>query len=139
MINSKGFTLLEMMVVVAIIAILVAISTPIYQGFITKSKRSAASVCLMESSHFLERNYTLAMRYDQTSSGEDIALSNSSCKNSLSSDYQISIVSIDETTYTIQAQPIGLQASRDDECGTMTIDEIGTKTVSGSAAVSRCW
>lgn len=135
---NKGFTLLEMMVVVAIIAILTAVSIPIYQGFITKSKRSAASVCLLESAHFLERNYTLAMRYDQDSSGNDISMPATSCRQSLSQDYTFSVVS-DETTYTLSAIPKGIQASRDTECGTLSINEESQKTVSGTKPVGQCW
>ena len=72
--TSKGFTLVEVMVVVAIIGILAAIAYPSYQDSVVKSKRGAAVSCLMEQVQFMERFYSTNLRYDQTTAGAPVGL-----------------------------------------------------------------
>ena len=56
--RARGFTLIELMVVVAIIAILAAIAYPSYTNHVVKTRRAAATACVMEAAHFMERYYT---------------------------------------------------------------------------------
>ena len=67
--RHTGFTLIEVMIVVAVIGILAAIAYPSYQESVTKTRRSAAQGCLVEMAQFMERFYTTNMRYDQTAAG----------------------------------------------------------------------
>src|SRR3546814_8292194 len=58
-----GFTLIELMVVVAIIAILASIAYPAYTDYIVQTRRSAGAACLLEQAQFMERYYTTNMGY----------------------------------------------------------------------------
>src|SRR3546814_7599636 len=61
--QMRGFTLIELMVVVAIIAILASIAYPAYTDYIVKTRRSAGAACLLEQAQFMERYYTTNMGY----------------------------------------------------------------------------
>jgi type IV pilus assembly protein PilE len=61
---QAGFTLIEMMIVVALVAIIAVIAIPSYQDYILRSKRAAARQVLMEAAQYLERNYTVAGCYN---------------------------------------------------------------------------
>jgi type IV pilus assembly protein PilE len=62
--GARGFTLIEALIVVALVAIVAAIAIPNYREYILRSKRSAARQVLMEAGQYLERNYTTAGCYD---------------------------------------------------------------------------
>lgn len=133
--KMRGFTLIELMVVVAIIGILSAIAYPSYVEFIVKSRRAVATACLTELAQFLERNNTSNMTYN-------VALPNNQCRADLTGFYTISFATGQPTasTFTIQAVPQGQQATRDTRCGTLTLSHIGVKTESGTASSYRdCW
>ena len=56
--HSAGFTLIELMIVVAIIAIIAAVAFPSYQEHVRKTRRADAQTALLELSQFMERHYT---------------------------------------------------------------------------------
>ena len=55
---QQGFTLIELMIVVAIIAIIAAIAYPSYINSVVKTKRAAAEGCVSEYANYMERYYT---------------------------------------------------------------------------------
>ena len=65
--RSRGFTLIELMIVVAIIAVLASIAYPSYIKYITKTRRNAATACLSEYANYMERYYTTNLSYKQPS------------------------------------------------------------------------
>lgn len=139
--RMQGFTLIEIMVVVAVIAILAAIAYPSYQQSVAKTRRSAAQGCLVEMAQFMERFYTTNMRYDQNAAGVAVALANPTCRAEMAAFYTFGFAAGQPTqsTYTIQAVPQGSQASADAGCGTLTLTQAGTKGRSGTAALNSCW
>ncbi|WP_334130852.1 type IV pilin protein [Silanimonas lenta] len=137
---SAGFTLLELMVTVAIIAILAAIAYPNYQDYVMRSRRAAAAVCLTEVSQFMERFYTTNLRYNATTGGAAVTLPALQCMNDIAGHYTISFSAAPTaTTYAIQAVPQGAQAMRDVKCGTLGLNQAGAKTKSGTGTVAECW
>lgn len=130
----RGFTLIELMIVVAIVAILASIALPSYQDSVRKSRRADAKSALMQAAQFMEKNYSLAQRYDKTSSGATIALPFSqSPVDGGTAHYAISLDSVAAQTFTLKADPQGAQAS--DVCGDLTLDNTGAKTASATG----CW
>lgn len=137
MLRTKGFTLIELMVVVAIVAILAAVAYPSYTAYITRSNRAAAESFLLEVS-------SRQLRYllDARSYAVDMATLQMSPPAEVSRNYTITTAPKAGTTppgFTVTAAPIGQQITSDSACGTLTIDEAGTKTATGTKGVAGCW
>ncbi len=153
--QMRGFTLIELMIVVAIIAIIAAIAYPSYINSVVKTKRAAAEGCISEYANYMERYYTTNMRYDQNSGGTANnpavgspvpAVGSLDCSSAANSgaDYTFSITVTKPTdtppnTYTVTATPIGAQLSRDTKCGAVSVNQLGTRAISGSGTVADCW
>lgn len=135
MMNKKsanfGFTLIEMMIVVAIIGIIAAIAYPSYQQHVIRSNRAVANVCLVELSQFMERYYTTNMTY-LDANGNAIALPG--CGGNAAQFYAFAFNGAPTVnTYSIQATPIGAQLN--DSCGTLSLDQAGVR----SPVDAHCW
>lgn len=130
--RTSGFTLIEVMIVVAIVAILSTVAYASYTNQVVKSRRAAAAGCLQELAQFMERSYTTNMEYPA-------ALPNSQCQTDLATHYSFPAPNVNGRTYTLQANPEGGQASNDTGCATLGINQSGAKTVSGGKPVQDCW
>jgi len=71
---TQGFTLIELMIAVAIVGILAAIAYPSYIEHVRKTRRADAKAVVLELSQWMERFYTENSRYDKTRAGVDVAL-----------------------------------------------------------------
>lgn len=131
-----GMTLVELMIVTAIIAILAAIAYPSYQNYVARTHRSAAESCLSQYAQFMERYYTTNLSYVG-------AVPSLPCRTDNGLNQRYTIVANNPlptaSTYVVTATPISLQARVDAQCGTLTIDQTGRRQVSGTAGIDRCW
>lgn len=130
----KGFTLIELMVTVAIIGILAAIVLPSYQTYVLRTHRVTAAACLSEIAQQMERYYTSNLTYTGA------AVPTPTCVNDVASRYGFAFAAGQPTasTYTINATPSGAQ-SGDTLCGTLSITQAGVKGVSGTSSAAECW
>ncbi len=125
MIKNKGFTLMELMIVVAIVGILGAIAYPSYQDSVLKSRRAEAQADLVELSGFVERFFTTNNSYTA------VILPFTSSPRTGPASYTLSKVS-GASSYTLTATPLGGQLA--DSCGTLTLNQIGQQT-----PATNCW
>lgn len=133
--RQSGFTLLELMIVVAIVAILSTIAYASYQDQIVRSRRAAAAVCLQQAAQFVERFYSTNMTYAG-------APNPPVCDADVAAHYSAPTFTVAPTAkaFTLQIVPTGGQASRDTKCGTLSVNQAGVRDKSGSAAeASECW
>lgn len=131
-----GVTLVELMVVVAIVGLLAAIAYPSYQRYVTNSWRATAAACLHELAQGMERRFTANMSYVGT------ALPPNSCVGEIqgAARYAFSFAANPTATqFTLRAIPQGVQATNEPRCGTMTVNQAGARAITGNAAnVSDC-
>lgn len=139
--RSQGFSLIELMVVLLIIAILAAIAYPSYISHVTKTHRVAAEACLSEYANYMQRFYTTSMRFDKDNAGNANTLPVLDCASSQNTgaDYKYSFASLTRSTFKINAAPQGVQAHRDTQCGTLSLDQGGQRGVGGTGGVTNCW
>jgi len=136
--TQKGFTLLELMIALVVVAILAAVAVPSYQSYMIKTRRATAAACLQEMSQWMERFHTVNMSYAKDTNGNDSTLPAMQCGNDLTGHYAFSLTNQATRTYLLNAEPQGVQASNDPSaCGTLTLDQAGQKGANGN--VSTCW
>ncbi|MFK8398111.1 type IV pilin protein [Pseudomonas sp. BGr12] len=124
-VSSRGFTLIELMVVVAIVAILAAIAYPSYQQYVIRGKRSAAQAQMMDIAN-RQQQYLLANRAYASKSALESGGYALPSEVSGNYSYDITVGSGTPPTFTITFTPSGGQASD----GNLTLASDGTRTPS---------
>jgi type IV pilus assembly protein PilE len=139
---APGFTLIELVIVVLVIAILTAIAYPSYVKYVARTNRKAAEACLSEYANYMERYYTTNLRYDRDSASAPNTLPALDCVSAgqTGTKYTYSFQgALTANTYAVRAVPIGVQQTNDAQCGTLALDQAGTRTASGSSGAAQCW
>lgn len=131
----KGFTLIEVMIVVAIVAIIVAIALPSYTNQVVKTNRAEAKTVLMQTAQALERCFTRYSAYDSAQCGVTFPINSETDQYQLAEDDQ----TIAAASFTLVAAPLGAQGTRDGECANFTLQHNGIRGVTGSGTVEDCW
>lgn len=144
--KQSGFTLIELMIVVAIVGILAAIAYPSYQSYVERTGRADGQAKLMEIMQAQERFYSQNQTYTANLGAGAGGLGYGVAANAA--------VASDERRYNItaaacaggaiancvvlSADAVGQQAS-DTKCGDLTLDSRGTKGEGGTLTVQDCW
>ena len=130
--RQRGFTLIELMIVVAIIGILAAIAYPAYTQYVRRANRADAQAIMLESIQFMERYFTTNGTYSGANLPKTQSPENGTAK------YAINLNPLPTATdFVIEAVPTGGYA--DEQCGALTIDQTGAKTHSGTGTLADCW
>jgi type IV pilus assembly protein PilE len=165
--KQTGFTLIELMIVVAIIGILAAIAYPSYSDYVVRTRRAEAKKQLMEIAQMLERNYGLYGSYSQTKGAggavifiNDLYLQNAARRldrvpidAGSTQTHSITFVGgapTSATAFVLQATAVGGNATAENRllCGKLGLDNLGQKTsadttttvgLTGAAAAVNCW
>lgn len=145
--RQRGFSLLELMVVVTIVGILMSVAIPSYTSYITTSRRAAAEGCISNYADYMERYYATHLTYAPvaaSSSGGAAADPHDFQPDCMTGQntgryYTYSLATATTADFTVEAQPKGIQLSRDTKCGTLSVDQSGTRTSTGTGSESDCW
>lgn len=127
-----GFTLIELMIVVAVIAVIAAIALPSYRQYVQRGDRAAAMAALLQNGNWMQQQFTINSVYPLA--GATLPVANSPLSGTAK--YNLSISVGTGPGYTLSAAPVGTA----DKCGTFTLDNTGLRNVSGATATSAdCW
>jgi type IV pilus assembly protein PilE len=142
--DRNGFTLIELMVTVAIVGILAAIAIPSYSDYVNQANRSDVKTSLLEDVQFMERNYTESYKYHKKSDTTDVTATSLPARQSPKTGtalYNITLptANLSATTYTLIATPVAGGRMANDGCGNFSINQLGQKSVSGTMSVANCW
>lgn len=143
--RQHGFTLIELMITVAVIGILAAVAYPSYTSYIVRANRSAAQSFMFAVNNKQEQYMLDARRY--AAGATALADMGMTVPADVSSRYTITLACTMPTavgnctalagapTYLITGTPIGAQLASDTRCGTLTLSNLAAKT----PATSGCW
>lgn len=153
--SCSGYTLIEMLVVVAIIGTLSAIAMPAYQASVENSTRSVAIAGLMDlanreeqfflnnkiyTANMINLGYPAGLVFDLAGDSAAALNNNQTLVASTSTDrvYVIKIDSATASAFSVSAVPQLAQAN-DSECATLSLDNMSAKTESGTGNPADCW
>jgi type IV pilus assembly protein PilE len=155
--TQNAFTLIELMIVLAIVGILAGIAIPAYQESMAKSRRADAKAALSELSGYMERLYTATGCYNPGATnkvcgnGDDAAPTlpfdiapksaynlNLACSSTSPGNYCLAVSNnITATSYTLTATPTN--KGTDSKCGTLSLNNTGVKGETGTGTLADCW
>lgn len=140
--TSAGFTLIELMIAVAIVGILATIAATSYQSQVQKGRRTDARSALLDLAGREEKLFSVTNAYSAVPT--DLGYAGAGFPIPLGDNYYNLDVAAPPAvppalpTYTLRAIAIGIQAG-DTKCQTLTLDQSGLQGSTGSGTPAECW
>ncbi|HID46585.1 MAG TPA: type IV pilin protein [Chromatiaceae bacterium] len=131
--NRRGFTLIELMIVVAVVGILAAIGYPSYVDSVRKARRSDGTAALMNAAQRMEVFYAKNATYTSTLADANIPAT------SEEGYFNISIPAANAGSYTLRATAVGDQANDDIKGFQLTSTGAKTHTLDGTNWTTAGW
>ncbi|MDY7561912.1 type IV pilin protein [Pseudomonas sp. 10B1] len=134
----KGFTLIELMIVVAIIGILAAVAYPSYTEYVKRTHRSEIAALVSATAQSMERFYTRNGQYSDVVGPPAVALTLPAGNGY----YTLAATVRTAAAFTLTATPIAGTMMAGDKCGNFVIDNTGLRSntaVTGGATSQICW
>ncbi|NBQ88791.1 MAG: prepilin-type N-terminal cleavage/methylation domain-containing protein [Betaproteobacteria bacterium] len=147
-IGPRGFSLVEMLIVLGVISLLIAVALPAYRTQVAKGHRAQARAQLLLAAQFMQSFHAAHDRFDQTREGGSVrnslppALAQSPEQGTAL--YRLVWLELTPTQYRIGMQPVAGAAMQSDRCGTFTLDASGARGLDGAAGNDaslreECW
>jgi type IV pilus assembly protein PilE len=144
--SNRGFTLIELMIAVAVVSILATIAVVSYTSQVQKSRRTDARSALLDLAGREEKLFSTANAYSALPSDLGYAAVGTPWPITVGSGYyQVTVTSPDTVTqggaagtYLITANPIGTQVN-DTTCASLSVNQLGSQTSTGTGTASTCW
>jgi type IV pilus assembly protein PilE len=139
--HRRGFTLLELMIVLVVMAILAAIAFPSYTKYGYRARRTDGQKLLMSIASAQERYYALHNAYaDLATIGYATTTTATSEAGYYTASVNVTAVSsLDAQAYTATATPVPQGPQARDSCGALTLTSTGTKGPAGTTSNGTCW
>ena len=132
--KNSALTLIELLITITILGILITFSYPQYQHYLTRTYRIRAAQNLLILSKNLQYYHIQQQSYLDATITEIAPLSVTNDKH-----YQYRINKLMANSYQLVAIPQGIQAKRDYACGSLMINQLIEKSISGTAPLDHCW
>lgn len=136
---QSGFTLIELMIVVVVVAVLSSLAYPSYQEFVAKAKRTEGKAALLDAAQALERHFTNYNTYPSSLSTAGVRTY--SGDSAAKAAYTIAIAAGASgslaSSFTLTATPANGHV--DAKCGNLSLNQLGVKGETGTLTAAECW
>ena len=134
--KQLGFTLIELMIAVAIVGIIAAVVVPNYTEYVKRASRAEAAAALLDTANKQEQFFVDNREYTETFA--DLGLQD----KTENGHFELSIDVVDGNAFTIKAKPIAGAVKGDNDCNELSVTDTGlkgAKGAKGNSDIDYCW